>query len=190
MAGCAAGERHSVSAAAAEGAAEHIASLALQLQETEAYLRTEEEKIWKRNWERYNEVINGFVNTVDILQDRRFTIGTRLYLALEVAREIQNCINSGNYSVLRTNIEPYCNYDNRLNIAKAFATRINHIPNIHDFLNHIFDIIHIGAKKILLLNRIYTPNIKSADEFYEIKEQFNINGSKENINNTIAIILT
>ena len=32
-----------------EGAAEHIASLALQLQETEAYLRTEEEKIWKRN---------------------------------------------------------------------------------------------------------------------------------------------
>lgn len=141
------------------------------------------------NWERYNEVINGFVNTVDILQDRRFTIGTRLYLALEVAREIQNCINSGNYSVLRTNIEPYCNYDNRLNIAKAFATRINHIPNIHDFLNHIFDIIHIGAKKILLLNRIYTPNIKSADEFYEIKEQFNMNGRNDIEFENIAVQL-
>ena len=41
----------------------------------------------------------------------------------------------------------------------------------------------------MLLNRIYTPNIKSADEFYEIKEQFNINGRNDIEFENIAVQL-
>lgn len=137
------------------------------------FMEDEEEiKISNPNWKRYNEAINGFVNTVDILQDRRFTIGTRLYLALEIAREIQNSISSEGYSELRARIEPYCNYEKRIDISKEFGTRKSHISNVHDFLNHIFDMVHIGARSVPLLNRIYTPYVQSADEFYEIKKQF------------------
>ena len=127
------------------------------------------------NWERYNEAINGFVNTVDILQDRRLSIGTRLIIALEVASIIQTSVDCNNYNGLRAKLEAYFDSERRLNIAKKYEIKENMTPNIDVFINHLFDIIHAGAKKVALLNRIYRPHISNAGEFYEIKTQFAIN---------------
>lgn len=138
------------------------------------YMEDEESvDIVNPNWERYNEAINGFVNTVDILQDRRLSISSRLIIALEVAKEIQNCTDQNNYNGLRDRIADYCNPEKRLEIADELDKKPSYITNIDAFIRRIFELISRGKKKTYLLNKIYCPNITSSTEFYELKDKFN-----------------
>lgn len=59
------------------------------------------------DWTLYNELINGLVLTIDILQDRKFPFWERIYLVMHLTYSIQKHIEMQRLTVLRGNIDCY-----------------------------------------------------------------------------------
>ena len=127
-----------------------------------------EVKIDNPDWNKYNEAINGFILTVDILQDRRISIGKRLILSLMVAEHIQNHIDMNNYDGLRQELSVYSDKEKRVKLSEDMNNQIGKISNIDEVVTYLFSRVSMTKNASIF----YIPIIKDSAEYYTIKQVF------------------
>lgn len=59
------------------------------------------------DWDLYNELINGLVLVTDIMQDRKYPFWQRLFLTMQVTRQMQQYVEKREFTALRTQMESY-----------------------------------------------------------------------------------
>lgn len=153
----------------------HVGKLMLKHNDSIQFTFNEDEISNENNevdWTLFNELINGWITVVNVLQNRTLSLKHRLLVVLDIANIIDTNIDKG--QEIRKRIENYLKPDTLVKRIFEIENSITKITNYGDFVNSCFDIIKStrDANINSIFGRIERPSITSNDEYVAYKKKY------------------
>lgn len=143
------------------------------------------------DWLWYNELINGLVITVEILQERNVPLWKRLHLVLDISEQVQKYADEGKLADLRSKIQIYKNPEWRKLQYSRLEKNDDVVNNMGGFLNALFDSISLIGEEIPYVLKPFVKVVLPQEEaeFLQWIENFHNEGRDETEYEKIAIQL-
>lgn len=161
---------------------EHSGGLKFQFTEDDNYVDTTGANL---TW--YNELINGLVITMDILQERNIPLWKRLHMVLDVSGLVQKYADEGRLNDLRGEIQNYKDLDWRTRQYVEMERHGGKVNNLVQFLNELFDTITSIGEELYVMKSFTRVNLPTDEaNLLQWMEDFKYNGRDESEYEKIA----
>lgn len=127
-------------------------------------------------WEVFNEIVNAWIVTLNIIQNRSINIIHRLLLSLEIANDIDEYIKQGRVNEIRNHLENYSSLEYVVKRIYERENSINKISNEYDFIKSFLDIVDMAGceNKSSWMNKYNVPVFEGSNDYLECKRKFSL----------------
>lgn len=134
------------------------------------------------DWILYNELVNGLVLAIEILQNDSLSIVHKLLIVLDMAEIIDTCREQNRIKDARDKLNKLLRPDNLSKRLFELDNLSVKMTNYGDFISSCFSIIKLAADNpnTRIFKDLYHPNFKGNKHFEHIKMEY-----EDFINNTI-----